>query len=51
VFEVLPGEEADRTLAIERMLRDGGFQMFDVEGAPWRPGHACAENNVWARRS
>ena len=51
VLEVLPGEDADRTLAIERTLRDFGFQMFDVDGAAWRPGQACAENNVWARRS
>jgi len=51
VFEVLPDEEADRTLAIERKLRDCGFQMFDVDGAAWRPGQACTENNVWARRS
>jgi FkbM family methyltransferase len=51
VFEVLPGEDADRTLASERKLRDFGFQMFDVDGAAWRPGQACVENNVWARRS
>jgi FkbM family methyltransferase len=51
VFEVLPGEDADKTSAIERKLRDCGFQMFDVDGAEWRPGHACSENNVWARRS
>jgi FkbM family methyltransferase len=50
VFEVLPGEDADRTRAIERMLRDCGFQMFDVDDAAWRPGQACAENNIWARR-
>ena len=51
VFEVLPGEDADRTLAVERMLQDFGFKMFDVDGAAWRPGRACAENNVRARRS
>lgn len=51
VFEVLPGEDADKMLAIERKLRDCGFHMFDVDGAAWRPGQACAENNVWARRS
>ena len=51
VFEVLPGEDADRSRAIERVLRDFGFQMFDVEGVVWRPGQACVENNVWARRS
>ena len=51
VFEVLPGEGADKTQAIEKMLRDFGFQMFDVNGALWRPGQACVENNVWARRS
>jgi FkbM family methyltransferase len=51
VFEVLPGEDADKMPAIERKLRDCGFHMFDVDGAPWRPGQACAENNVWARRS
>jgi len=51
VFEVLPGEDADRTLAIERKMRDAGFQMFDVDGAAWRAGQACIENNVWARRS
>jgi hypothetical protein len=51
VFEVLPGEDTDRTLAIERILRDFGFQMFDVAGAAWRPGQACVENNIWARRS
>jgi FkbM family methyltransferase len=50
VFEVLPGEDADKMLAIERKLRDCGFHMFDVDGAAWRPGQACAENNVWARR-
>ena len=42
---------ADKMLAIERKLRDCGFHMFDVDGAAWRPGQACAENNVWARRS
>jgi FkbM family methyltransferase len=51
VFEILPGEDADRMLAIERMLQDFDFQMFDVDGAAWRPGQACVENNVWARRS
>ena len=51
VFEVLPGEDANRTLAIERKLRDFGYQMFDVDGVPWRPGQACVENNVWALRS
>jgi FkbM family methyltransferase len=51
VFEVLSGEDADRTQAIETMLRDFGFQMFDVDGAAWRPGRACVENNIWARRS
>jgi FkbM family methyltransferase len=51
VLEILPGEDADRTLAIERILRDFGFQMFDVDGSPWRPGQACTENNVWARQS
>ena len=51
VFEALPGEDADRTQAIERKLRDFGFQMFDVDGVAWRPGQACVENNVWARRS
>jgi FkbM family methyltransferase len=50
VFEVLPGEDADKTRAIERILRGFGFQMFDVDGAAWRPGQACVENNVWARR-
>lgn len=50
VLEILPGEDADRTLAIERILRDFRFQMFDVDSAPWRPGQACVENNVWARR-
>jgi FkbM family methyltransferase len=50
VFEVLPGEDAEKTPAIERTLRDCGFQMFDVDGAPWRPGQASTENNVWARR-
>jgi FkbM family methyltransferase len=51
VFEVLPGEDAEKTRVIGRMLRDFGFQMFDVDGAAWRPGQACVENNVWARRS
>jgi FkbM family methyltransferase len=51
VFEVLPGEGEDRTRTIERLLRDRGYHMFDVEGAAWRPGQACVENNVWARRS
>ncbi len=51
VFEVLPGEDVDKTRAIESMLRECGFQMFDVDGAPWRPGEACVENNVWARLS
>jgi FkbM family methyltransferase len=51
VFEVLPGEDTDKVRAIERILRDFGFQMFDVDGAIWRPGQACTENNVWARRS
>jgi FkbM family methyltransferase len=51
VFEVLPGEDADKTRAIERMLKDFGFQTFDVDGAPWRPGQVSTENNVWARRS
>ena len=51
VFEILPGEDADKTRAIERMLRDCGFQMFDVDGAAWCSGQACIENNVWARRS
>ena len=51
VFEVLPGEDADKTLAIERKLLDCGFQMFDVDGAAWRPGQACTENNVWARKA
>ena len=50
VFEVLPGEDADKTRAIERMLRDFDFQLFDVDGASWRPGRTCVENNVWARR-
>lgn len=50
VFEVLPGEDADKTRIIERTVRDFGFQMFDVDGAAWRPGQACVENNVWARR-
>ena len=50
VFEVLPGENAEKTPAIERMLRGCGFQMFDVDGAQWRPGQACTENNVWAQR-
>jgi FkbM family methyltransferase len=51
VFEVLPNEDANKTQTIERILRDFGFQMFDVDGAAWRPGQACVENNVWARRS
>jgi FkbM family methyltransferase len=51
VFEVLPGEDADKTRLIERLLRESGFEMSDVDGAPWRPGQACVENNVWARRS
>jgi FkbM family methyltransferase len=51
VFEVLPGEDAERTRTIERLLRDRGFQMSDVDGAAWQPGRACVENNVWARRS
>jgi len=51
VFEALPGEGADRTQAIERKLQNFGLQMFDVDGAPWRPGQVCTENNVWARRS
>lgn len=51
VFEILPGEDAEKTRTIERTLRDFGFQMFDVDGAAWRPGQACVENNVWARRS
>jgi FkbM family methyltransferase len=51
VFEILPGEHADRTRAIERLLRDRGFQMFDVDGIPWQRGQTCIENNVWARRS
>jgi FkbM family methyltransferase len=51
VFEVLPSEDAEKTRAIERILRDCGFQMFDVDGAAWRPGQACTENNVWARQS
>jgi hypothetical protein len=50
VFEVLSGEGIDRTRAIEGKLRDCGFQMFDFDGAAWRPGQACVENNVWARR-
>jgi FkbM family methyltransferase len=51
VFENLPGEDANRTQSIEQRLRNFGFQMFDVDGVPWRSGQACAENNVWARRS
>ena len=51
VFEVLPGEDAERTRTIERFLRDHGFQMSDVDGVAWRPGRTCVENNVWARRS
>jgi FkbM family methyltransferase len=50
VFEVLPGDDADRSGAIERLLGDFGFQMFDVDGAVWRSGQACIDNNVWARR-
>jgi FkbM family methyltransferase len=51
VFEILPGEDAGRAQAVERILQDFGFQMFDVDGAPLRPGPTCVENNVWARRS
>jgi len=51
VFEVLPGEAPDRVQAIARLLQDFSFQMFDVDGTPWRPGQTCVENNVWARRS
>ena len=51
VFENLPGEDANRTQSIEQTLRNFGFRMFDVDGVAWRSGQACAENNVWARRS
>jgi FkbM family methyltransferase len=51
VLEVLPGDDVEKARAMERMLRDFGFQMFDVDGVAWRPGQACVENNVWARRS
>ena len=50
VFEVLPNEDADKMRAIEQKLRDFDFHMFDVDGAAWRSGQACTENNVWARQ-
>ncbi len=50
IFEVLPDMPSDRALAVARALRDVGFLLFDVLGAPWQPGQACIENNIWARR-
>jgi FkbM family methyltransferase len=51
VLEILPNEEPDEALAVARLLRESGFQLFDVDGADWEPGRECIENNVWARRS
>jgi FkbM family methyltransferase len=50
IVEVLPGAPSERSLAIADALREGGFQLFDVEGSTWQAGQNCIENNVWARR-
>jgi FkbM family methyltransferase len=50
IFEILPNQDHEDARKIEELLRSFGFRMFDVEGADWRPGQPCVENNVWARR-
>lgn len=51
IVEVLPGAQGEPGHAVAQALQAGGFQLFDVEGAPWEAAQPCIENNVWARRA
>jgi FkbM family methyltransferase len=50
IVEILPDENWHKVRKIEQLLRAFGFCMSDVQGKEWKPGCACAENNVWAWR-
>jgi FkbM family methyltransferase len=50
IIEVLPDGDPRKARHIEQLLQGFGFRLSDVEGAEWRPGQPCVENNVWARR-
>jgi FkbM family methyltransferase len=51
VLEILPDGDAHKTAAIEQTLVAHGFRIVDIEGAAWKPGQPCVENNIWARRA
>lgn len=50
IFEHLPlaGERAGREIAAT--LGATGFDLRQIDGAPWSPGQAALENNLWAAR-
>jgi FkbM family methyltransferase len=51
VLEILPDGDVRKTDAIVQTLVAHGFRIADVEGAAWKPGLPCVENNIWARRT
>ena len=50
IYEALPTTDLAAGEDAERILRQAGFSLFDIDGQPWTPGRPAPENNVWARR-
>lgn len=50
ILEVLPDTAADDTVVVTGFLQQAGFQVSQVDGAPWNMGDRAIEDNVWWKR-
>jgi FkbM family methyltransferase len=48
VIELHP--ESLHVVEVAELLKEAGFDLYDVAGTDWAPGQPAADHNVWARR-
>ena len=50
ILELLDGTDGDLKQRIVELLQMSGFQLRQIDGAPWKSGEKLIESNLWAAR-